>query len=73
MGDGMDAMEYGRADESAEKKPQLFLKQNKEVVGAAWVREGQFGKYISLKINRDLPAGSKAYLNPRKGFEGVLA
>ncbi len=73
MGDGMDAMEYGRADESAERKPQLFLKYNKDVVGAAWVRQGQFGKYISLTVNKDLPAGSKVYLNPRKGFENVLA
>ncbi len=68
----MDAMEYAEADANAERKPQFFIKQNGEVIGAAWLKQSQFGKYLSVAINKDIRAGAKVLLSPRKGFEGVF-
>ena len=54
------------------KKPQFNLKANKRFVGSGWMGESKFGKYISFKLRETLEAGTKVYLSPRKGSEGIL-
>jgi uncharacterized protein (DUF736 family) len=68
----MDTMDYAEADANAQRRPQFFIKQNGEVIGAAWLKESQSGKYLSVAVNKDIHAGSKVFLSPRKGFEGVF-
>lgn len=57
---------------NSQKKPQFNLKANKRFVGSGWMGDGKFGKYISFKLRETLEAGTKVYLSPRKGSEGIL-
>ncbi|MFQ5406348.1 MAG: hypothetical protein ACE5DI_04285 [Candidatus Micrarchaeia archaeon] len=50
------------------KKPHLSvkLKDGGAYVGSAWLNSGQYGKYISVKLNEEVPSGSTLYVTPRK-------
>ncbi|GEM_PF-2667286 len=64
--------EYLASESTERKKPQLNLKANKRFVGSGWLSDGKFGKYISFTAREPIEAGTKVYLSPRKGFEGIL-
>ena len=54
------------------RKPQLNVKFNGNFVGRGWLQEGKFGKYVSLSLNQDVPAGSKVFISPNRQNEGLL-
>lgn len=64
--------QYAQTDAGESKRPQFNLKANKRFVGSGWMGDGKFGKYISFKLSETLEAGTKVYLSPRKGQEGLL-
>lgn len=47
-------------------KPTLTIKANGSFVGSGWTNEGLYGTYYSVKIDKDLPAGTTIYVSPRK-------
>ncbi len=69
--------ETGGASEIAPKeksKPQFSVKMKGGAgfVGSGWLNESQYGKYVSVKINSDIPAGSTIYVSPNKANPAVL-
>jgi len=63
--DGAKTVPAGR-DES--KMPVFTVKARgvPGYVGSAWLNEGKFGKYISVKMNVHLDAGATLYLSPTR-------
>lgn len=53
-------------------RSQFNVKMNGNFVGRGWLQEGKYGKYVSLSVNQDVPAGSKVYISPNKYNEGLL-
>ena len=64
-------MEAAKKDEK--KDPQLSVKiKGGSYIGSGWMNEGQYGKYVSIKIDVPIAKGSTLYLAPRKGHEGIF-
>lgn len=55
-------------------KPQFNVKAKGQegYIGSAWLQDGKFGPYISIKLNCKLSEGSTIYLHPRRDFSGVI-
>lgn len=47
-------------------KPSLTVKANKDYVGSGWANEGKYGTYYTVKIDKDLPAGTTLFVAARK-------
>jgi hypothetical protein len=71
-----DRNEKTTEEPKEEHKPHLSVKVKgaEGFVGSAWVNPSKFngGKYVSVMINADVPAGSVLYLTPRKEFPECL-
>lgn len=64
-------MEVNRM-ENKDTTPDLNVKAGDQYVGSAWVNVNKYGKYVNVILNEDVPKGTKLFLSPRKGREGVL-
>ena len=55
-------------------KPQFSVKAKgvEGFVGSAWLNEGKFGKYISVKLRSALGEGSTIYLSPTRDNPEIL-
>jgi hypothetical protein len=55
-------------------KPQLTVRAKgvSGFVGAAWLQDGRFGKYVSVKLSQPLGKDAVIYLHPRRDCPGVL-
>ncbi len=52
-----------------EKTPDFNIKSDGEFVGSGWLNQGQFGPYITIRMDgQEKPY----YIYPRKGKEGLL-
>ncbi|MCX6768051.1 MAG: hypothetical protein NTY90_04985 [Candidatus Micrarchaeota archaeon] len=69
-------LETGRKQiqEAKSSQPHFTVKaRDKEgFVGSAWLNEGQYGKYISVKLREDMVKGATLYLSPTKANAGLL-
>ena len=54
--------------------PQFSVKakDHEGFVGSAWLNDGKYGKYISVKLREDAPKGTTLYLSPTKANPGLL-
>ncbi len=43
-----------------------------DFVGAGWMQENAYGKYIAVRLTHALEKGSVIYLHPRKDAAGIL-
>lgn len=59
---------------AAGSKPQLTVRAKGVAgfVGAAWMQEGQYGRYISVKLSQPLGKDAVIYLHPRRDSPLVL-
>lgn len=47
-------------------QPDYNVKTENEYVGSGWVKDGKYGKYLSVIINSDVKAGTSLYISQRK-------
>ncbi|MGC8850889.1 MAG: hypothetical protein ACP5O3_01500 [Candidatus Micrarchaeia archaeon] len=61
-------------EEATQKKPQFSVKIAgvEGYAGSGWLREGQYGKSISVITSCDIPRGSRLYINPTKSAGAIL-
>lgn len=53
--------------------PQFTVKSKEAgYVGSAWIRDGQYGRYLSVTINMDVPKGARLYILPNRANAGLL-
>lgn len=61
-----------QAAEEVSRKPQFFVKAGLDFAGAAWLRDGKYGRFISVVIDKDLSKGAKLRISPRREHAGIL-
>ncbi len=50
-------------------KPSLTVRANKDYVGTGWANEGKYGTYYTVKLDKDLPAGTTLFVAARKNSQ----
>jgi len=55
-------------------KPQFTVKRAgaEGYVGSAWKKQGQYGPYISVALNADVPKGAALFITPTKASAGII-
>jgi len=74
IGAGLEGKKAAETGERPANPPQFSVKaKNHEgFVGSAWLNDGKYGKYISVKLREDAPKGTTLYLAPTKANAGLL-
>jgi len=64
----------GEPEQRQQTSPQFSVKakDREGFVGSAWLNQGRFGKYISVRLREDAPKGTTLYLAPTKANAGIL-
>jgi len=55
-----------------DNEPDFNVKANGEFVGSGWLNEGKYGPYVTVIVNESLAGGTRLFLSPRRGKEGIL-
>ncbi len=58
---------------SGRAKPQFTVKSKEGgYVGSAWMRDGQYGRYLAVTMSQDVPKGTRLYVSPTRAAAGIL-
>ncbi|HII39068.1 hypothetical protein COS70_02390 [Candidatus Micrarchaeota archaeon CG06_land_8_20_14_3_00_50_6] len=62
------------AAESKGEKPQFTVRQAGAdgYAGSAWKKQGKYGAYISVAIEKDVPKGATLFINPKKANPAII-
>ncbi|MFA6048733.1 MAG: hypothetical protein WC792_02180 [Candidatus Micrarchaeia archaeon] len=73
--EGTDGPDSGEVGIREKNKPQFSVKMKggEGFVGSGWLNDSKFGgKYVAVKVNSAIPAGSTIYVSPTKANPGLL-